>query len=92
VTLLAHDSTENVLRINSVAESATFRQVNKNNIHVNNTDSILCYLIYLPMQDSVQRKLSLKYTATHSAFYAKNSENGQGWYVEKYGILTPFST
>jgi len=65
VTLLAQDITENVLSVNNVAESVTFRQVNKNNIHVHDTDSIptvyrqytdsvLRYLIYLPMQHSVQ--------------------------------------
>jgi len=40
VTLLAQDITENVLSVNNVAESVTFRQVNKNNIHVHDTDSI----------------------------------------------------
>jgi hypothetical protein len=44
VTLLAQDSTENVLWVKSVAKSATFRQVNKNDIQVNDTDSILWYL------------------------------------------------
>lgn len=57
VALLTHESTENALWINGVAESATFRKVNKNNIHVNDTDSILRYLIYLSTQHSVQCKL-----------------------------------